>query len=115
MLEAFAPILDTAKGARENAESALGSPREQTGSAIPDSKERVPVSLKFDFGKKARAKAIAAQLSLGRSPSPPPPPSKRGKAGGSAGKEEEKDEKRKRAEQILAQAMDETEDNATQT
>ena len=111
--------MDGAKeGARENSESAVGSPlrEQQLGSAIPEAKERMPVSLKFDFGKKARAKALAAQMSLGRSPSPPPPPpSKRGKAGGSAGKEEEKDEKRKRAEQILAQAMDETEDNATQT
>jgi transcription initiation factor TFIID subunit 8 len=119
VLEAFAPMLESAKsGARENAGSTIGSPlrEQQAGSAIPEAKERIPVSLKFDFGKKARAKAIAAQMSLGRSPSPPPPPpSKRGKAGGSAGKEEEKDEKRRRAELILAQSMDDTEDNGTQT
>ncbi|KAG0602909.1 hypothetical protein M758_10G050700 [Ceratodon purpureus] len=113
VLDAFAPILEGAKDGRENSESAIGSPRESLGSAIPEAKERMPVSLTFDWGRRARAKAMAAQLSLGRSPSPPPPPPpKRGKAGGSAGKEEEKDEKRKRAEQILAQAMDETEDNA---
>lgn len=99
MLEAFAPILESSKSGagRENAGSTIGSPlrEHQAGSTIPEAKERIPVSLKFDYGKKARAKAIAAQMSLGRSPSPPPPPpSKRGKAGGSAGKEEEKDEKR---------------------
>jgi hypothetical protein len=107
--------LEGAKDGRENTESAIGSPREPLGSAIPEAKERMPVSLTFDWGRRARAKAIAAQMSLGRSPSPPPPPPpKRGKAGGSAGKEEENAEKRKRAEQILAQAMDETEDNTPQ-
>ena len=115
VLEAFAPLLEGAKDTRENAGSAIGSPREPLGSAIPEANARTPVSLTFDWGRKARAKAMTAQLSLGRSPSPSPaPPLKRGKAGGSVGKDEEKDDKRKRAEQILAQAMDETEDNVPQ-
>lgn len=110
VLEAFAPILEASKSVVEHDETAAKSPREQLGSAIPEAKDRVPVSLTFDWGRKARAKAIAAQLSLARSPSPPPLPAKRGKGGGTAGKEEEKDEKKKRAEQILAQAADESED-----
>lgn len=111
VLEAFAPALEAAKSGLEHDESGAGSPKEQWGSVIPEAKDRVPVSLTFDWGRKARAKAMAAQLSLARDVSLPP---KRGKGGAAVGKEEEKDEKRKRAEQILSQAMDESEDNTQQ-
>ncbi|KAL3675144.1 hypothetical protein R1sor_025092 [Riccia sorocarpa] len=107
VLEAFAPAIEAAKQGKDSMDGGEGA------DSLPEAKDRQPVHLSFDWGKKARAKALAAQLSMGvlnRSPG------KEKLKVTSQGRDEEKDDKKKRAEQILAQAMEAMEgaDDVTQ-
>ncbi|KAL3694459.1 hypothetical protein R1sor_008110 [Riccia sorocarpa] len=107
VLEAFAPAIEAARHGKDSMDGGEGA------HILPEAKDRRPVHLSFDWGKKAREKALAVQLSMGvhnRSPG------KEKVKVTSQGSDEEKDDKKKRAEQILAQAMEAMEgaDDVTQ-
>ncbi|CAM6020484.1 unnamed protein product, partial [Sphagnum balticum] len=108
VLEAFAPALEAVKKGFEVVDSGSRPLKEKQQTFIAETKDRMPVSLTFDWGQKTRAKALAAKRCLAQPVSPPS--NKRGRGNASSWKEEEKDEKSKRAEQILAQAMEESEE-----
>ncbi|CAM6048896.1 unnamed protein product [Sphagnum compactum] len=106
VLEVFAPALKPVNKGIEVVNSGSRSLKEKPGTLISEMKDRMPVCLTFDWGQKTHTKAMAAKLSLARTVSPPS--TKRGRGNALSWKEEEKDEKCKRAEQILAQAMEES-------
>jgi transcription initiation factor TFIID subunit 8 len=110
VLEAFAPALEAVKKGFEVVDSGSRPLKEKQQTFIAETKDRMPVSLTFDWGQKTRAKALAAKRCLAQPVSPPS--NKRARGNASSWKEEEKDEKSKRAEQILAQAMEESEEVA---
>lgn len=82
-----------------------------SGQSIPEAKDRRPVLMSFDWGKKARMKALSAQISVGALQRPTQ--IDKGKVA-VPGKEEEKDDRKRRAEQILAQSYVEGVDDASQ-
>ncbi|CAM6102977.1 unnamed protein product [Calypogeia fissa] len=107
VLETFPSALEVAKHGLVNPDAMLGS----SGQSIPEAKDRRPVLMSFDWGRKARSKALSAQISIGalqRST-----PAEKGKLA-VPGKEEEKDDRKRRAEQILAQSYVEGGDDASQ-
>ncbi|KAJ7298811.1 hypothetical protein O6H91_17G037900 [Diphasiastrum complanatum] len=101
LLDAFAPVLNAVNIPSKDAEPS----KDTRKSSVLDAKDRPPVFLTFDFGRKAHSKAMAAQLSLGARTQN----LRKGK-GKAVLQEEDKDEKKKRAEQILAQADDRVDD-----
>ncbi|KAG6549745.1 hypothetical protein Mapa_008725 [Marchantia paleacea] len=107
VLETFAPAIEAAKLGVDSLDAGQGS------NILPEAKDRRPVLLSFDWGKKARVKALAAQLSVGAFKQSP---AKEKVKVSAQGKDEEKDDRKKRAEQILAQAMEAMEgtDDVTQ-
>lgn len=106
VLEAFAPAVEAARQGLEQG----GGNSKQSMALLPDPKDRMPVLFNWDFGRKASQKAAVAGLSLGARHSPPPGKDRR--RGRVQSKDEEKDDKKRRAEQILAQSMEGTEDVA---
>eukprot|EP01018_Ginkgo_biloba_P001201 Gb_18771 [translate_table: standard] len=92
VLQAFAPAIEAAKHGLNQVEEVDGPSRKPRGQALPD--ERPLVHFKFDFGKKA----MAARMALGIKNAPPP--------SSWFGRDEEKDDKKRRAEQILKEAME---------
>jgi hypothetical protein len=106
VLEVFAPALKPVNKGIEVVNSGSRSLKEKPGRLISEMKDWMPVCLTFDWGQKTHTKAMAAKLSLTQTVSPPS--TKRGRGNALLWKEEEKDKKCKRAEQILAQAMEES-------
>lgn len=104
VLDAFLPALEAARHGLEQDGGAV----KRSMSVLPDAKERQPVLLSFDFGRRASHKAITARRSLAAHHVSPPGKDRR--KGRVQSKEEEKDEKKRRAEQILAQITEGTED-----
>eukprot|EP01018_Ginkgo_biloba_P035930 Gb_05191 [translate_table: standard] len=92
VLQAFAPAIEAAKHGFNQVEEVDGPSRKPRGQALPD--DRPLVHFKFDFGKKA----MAAHMALGIKNAPPP--------SSWFGRDEEKDDKKRRAEQVLKEAME---------
>lgn len=109
-VQAFAPALQAVTDG-ETMDSKPLSPRDYSAfGALPDAKDRPPVHITFDWGRKTRAMAATARLSLGLRDFSPSKPK-----GGSIvanGKDEDSNDKKKRVEQMLAQAMDGMEHDA---
>lgn len=99
MLEVFKPALEAASC---DVQERCGSLK-PVGGIIPSLKERMPVLLTLDFGRRAKGKGVVASLGLG---------GKGKKRGGIQLDDNDKDEKKKRAEQILAQGLERNDDDA---
>lgn len=104
VLDKIPSVVEAAKPGIENATSGSAA------QPVPDAKDRRPVLMSFDWGKKARRKALSAQIGTGALQR-----AAEVDKGSEVvqGKEDEKDDRRKRAEQILAQTFMEGADDAS--
>mgnify|MGYP000591963729 CR=1 FL=1 len=105
-LDTFTPALEAARHDVHEKMGGVSEPLLSSSSSsrrflLPDSKDRMPILMTWDFGGKAKEKGTAASLSLRTK--------ERKKSRKNQVKIDDKDEKKRRAEQILAQTIEEKE------